>query len=412
MTDLVIIGGGATGMAAAVMLKRKKPNISIKILEKNDRVLKKVSVTGNGRCNITNKNLMPEHYHGSGKNLAFELLKNFDLKSQEAFFESIGLPIVYEDNKGFPMSKQANSVVDCLRFAAESLNIDIVTNCEVKKIEKNNDGFCVTTESKNFTAKAVLIACGSCAGGGKLGTDSGYSLLKNMGHKIVERRPSLVQVKTDKTFVTSLKGIKVDAKCRILVNGTILKTDNGEVLFCDYGLSGPPILQLSRIASFNKGAVISLDLFPKLSAEQLLEFLSKRATTILDRNCDEFFTGMLNKRLGQTILKTQGIDRNKKVSNLNKSEIKCIVDVLKNFVFITDGTLGMNNAQVAAGGADIKEFNKNLMSKKVNGLFAGGEVLDIDADCGGYNLMYCWASANTLCNSITEFLEKEYGCYS
>lgn len=406
MTDLLIIGGGAIGVSTAVMIKQKNPNIKIKILEKNERILKKVSVTGNGRCNISNRVLQPNNYHGSGKDLAIELLNEFDLKKQENFFLSIGLPIIYEGNKGFPMSKQANSVVDCLRFYLENTDVEIIYNCEVNDIKKENGVFSVFANGEKYASKCVLVSCGSNAGGGKLASESGYTLLKKLSHKIIERRPSIVQVKTEKSAVSSLKGIKVDAKCTAFVNGEAKKDETGEVLFCDYGLSGPAILQLSRIVSMNKGTAISLDLFPETAEDDLYIFLKERAEILKNRNCCEFFTGMLNKRLGQTILKRLFIDINKSVAHLTESEILKIAKTLKSLMFITEGTLGMSNAQVSTGGALVSEFNKNLMSKKVDGLFAGGEVLDIDGDCGGYNLMYCWACANKISDAVIEYTEK------
>lgn len=405
MTDLIIIGGGASGVATAVMAKKSNSDLSVTILEKNDRLLKKLALTGNGRCNILNKNIEKINYHGSGKELALKLIDRFGVTKQEEFFKSIGLPIVYEENKGFPMSKQASSVVDCLRFTAESLGVAIKLQCEVENIEKKSDYFVVETPLEKFTSKCVLISTGGIAGG-KLGSESGYSLLKNLGHKINERRAAIVQIKTDKTYISALKGIKVNANCSILVNNELKRTEYGEVLFCDYGLSGPPILQLSRIASFNKDAVISLDFFKDNSKDDLKEFLLQRKSDLLNRTCAEFFTGMLNKRLGQTVIKRCGISLNSSVIELNETDIERIAYCLKNYTVKTTGTTGMANAQVTAGGADTIEFNDNLMSKITPGLFASGEILDIDGDCGGYNLSYCWACANAVSKEAANYLSK------
>lgn len=403
MKDLIIIGGGASGVATAIMVKEQNPNISVLIIEQNDRILKKLALTGNGRCNILNKNISENNYHGTGKATAFSLIDRFNIKQQEQFFKTIGLPIVYEGSKGFPMSKQASSVVDCLRFRAEELGIETVFNTTVKSVTKQNNKFVVKTENETFYSKTLSIACGSIAGG-KLGTDSGYMLLKSFGHKILERRAAIVQIKTDTRHISSLKGIKVNAECGIFVNNKKIKSEYGEVLFCDYGLSGPPILQLSRIASFNKNATISIDFFNQYSAEELELILKSRKFNLKNRTVSEFFTGMINKRLGQTVIKRCEIELKKSVFELTDKEIKKIALLLKNYTVTTNGTTGMSNAQVCAGGADVSEFDNNLMSKKISGLFSTGEVLDIDGDCGGYNLSYCWAAANSVAKAVNLFL--------
>lgn len=405
MKDLIVIGGGASGVATAIMAKKENPNLAITILEKNDRILKKLAVTGNGRCNILNKKIAIDNYHGTGKDLAISLINRFDINQQELFFESLGTPIIYEENKGFPMSKQATSVVDCLRFSANELGIETVLNSTVTDIKKENGVFKITTENETFIAQSVLVSCGSVAGG-KLGSESGYSLLKGLGHKILERYAAIVQIKTDKTYISALKGIKVNANCSILVDNEVKRTEYGEVLFCDYGLSGPPILQLSRIASKNKKSVISIDFFNEFSLSDLKLILEQRKITLKSREISEFFTGMINKRLGQTIIKRCNISLSDTVDKLTNKDIENISYLLKNYTIKTNGTTGMANAQVAAGGADAREFDDNLMSKKVSGLFATGEVLDIDGDCGGYNLAYCWAAASAASNGINLYLGK------
>lgn len=406
MYDLIVVGGGASGVATAIMLKQLNSELSVAVLEKNDRLMKKLAMTGNGRCNILNRNVTPSRFHGSGKNSALGLIDEFDFKKQEEFFENLGVPIVYEGDKGFPFSKQATSVVDCLRFRLDEMGIETFVSTAVKSVVKKNNVFLIETDNETFNSKAVLIACGS-ATGGKVGSDSGYHILKSLGHKITELHPSIVQIKTEKDCVTPLKGIKINADCRAVSGEKTLKQEYGEVLFCDYGLSGPPILNLSRTVGYNKGVVISLDFFSEYSANELRKILIKRKNNLGSRDCSEFFTGLINKRLGQTVMKRSNIKLSMSVGVLTLKDIDGLVHTLKNYTVTAVGTNGMANAQVAAGGADISGFDGFLMSKKVSGLFAGGEILDIDGDCGGFNLTYCWAAANKISRGIYNYLGKQ-----
>jgi len=406
MTDVIIIGAGAAGMAFAVLAKLKTPNLKILILEANDRVGKKLITTGNGRCNITNSNCDIMRYHGKNPQFALAALSEFPPSKQAEFFSSLGVLVDFEqDGRAYPLSGQASSVVDALRFALDERNVEVLTSCVVKKIEKLNDVFIVSAE-KEYSCRSVVVACGGIAGG-KLGNESGYALLESLGHVISECRPSIVQIKTELTFVKQLKGIKVMANCSVLVKGQIVKSEFGEILFCDYGISGPAILQLSRIVSFNKSCELSLDFTPQFSKFDLIKMLLVRKSDLGVRPMSEFFTGMLNKRLGQVIAKYCGIEISKKSYDLTTQEISALANAIKKFTIAILGTTGMSNAQVTAGGADTDQFfETTLMSKNVDGLFAIGEVLDIDGDCGGFNLSWSWSSANTAANGVCKYIKE------
>jgi predicted Rossmann fold flavoprotein len=387
------------------MLRQKNKSLSIAIAEKLDRVGKKLAVTGNGRCNITNLNISKSNYYGHSKDAAFEILSDFSFEDTKSFFSSIGIEFAAENNKVFPLSLQANSVVDVLRFYASLNNIELLTNFKIKSVKKGGNLFIAKCEEgAELSAKTVVIATGGLAGGSKLGCDGeGYQILKTFGHKIFDQTPTIVQVKTDNTLTKQLKGIKVEAAVSVKDKTKTLAKDFGEVLFTDYGLSGPPILQISRYCT--KGKYISLDLLPKYSENQISDLLLKRKNIFKDLPLSEFFAGLINKKLGQVILKSCNINQNLLTNDLNKENINSISEKLKNFCFDTLGNTGFTNAQATSGGADLNDFSNQLMSKKVSGLFAVGEVLDVDGDCGGYNLQWSWSSAAAVCNGILKFLE-------
>ena len=302
--DVIIIGGGAAGLCAAVALKKKSPRLSVRLLEAMPRVGKKLALTGNGRCNITNRDIEPGRYHGKNPEFCRYALEKYSGYETECFFSGIGVSFSYEGEKAYPSSFQAASVVDCLRFAADEAGVIVMTETKVTKIQTSGGLFKVIAGNMNFMAENVIIAAGLLSGGDRLGCDGEMlELLKKAGFKAVKLKPAIVQLKTETDTVKQLKGIKTDALVTLEKDGKALKTDFGEVLFCDYGLSGPPVLHVSGALPENPaGCTVSLDLYPDISAEELADTLFKRAKNLGARQLDEFFTGMLNKRLGQVIL--------------------------------------------------------------------------------------------------------------
>ena len=405
VTDVIIVGGGAAGLCAAVYLKQNAPELSVRIFESQARVGKKLALTGNGRCNITNKNINSSRYHGTNVNFCDTALNKYDRKFTEAFFESIGVPIVYEEDKGFPSSLQAASVVDCLRFAADSLGVITHLETKVTNIQTSGAEYKVICDNMSFLAKNVIIATGLYSGGDRLGCDgSMLQLLKKAGYRTAPVTPAIVQVKTVIDIVKQLKGIKVGGAATLKCDGEIIRKEVGEILFCDYGLSGPPILQISREVSRVKGKCeISLDIIPNIDFNPLVNLLCERVRNLSSRTLDEFFTGMLNKRLGQVILKCAGCGLMEKAESLDSSKIKRIAALLKNFNFEVTGTTGFNNSQVSAGGLLTSQFYADsMMSKNDKGFYVVGEILDIDGDCGGFNLQWAWSSAFCAADAIID----------
>lgn len=395
MFDYLVIGGGAAGLCSAVAFAQSHPQKSVAVLEQGDRVGRKLSVTGNGRCNITNRSITAQHYY-SGTPLAIEpLLAAVRAQEVADFFEKIGVPFCYEGEKAYPAGLQASAVTDALRFAAAAFGVKLFLNCRVTALQK---GRCFTVsctsagQTQALHAKAVLVATGGLAGGERLGsTGEGYSLLKKAGHRVTPCSPALVQVKTENTFTRPLKGIKLQCKATAVQNGRPVAAEHGEVLFCDYGLSGPPILQLSRHVTEQKNAAVWLDLFGAVSPRGLFAQLSARAKQLCYLPSQEFFTGLLHKKVGQTLLRHCGVAFEQPCSTLTETQLQALAALAKKLPFAVQGSTGYRNAQVTHGGAALNGFfEKTLMSKTTPGLFAAGEVLDCDGDCGGFNLEWAW----------------------
>ena len=405
--NVCIVGGGASGLAAAVFIKQNNKNISVAILERLARVGKKLITTGNGRCNITNADEALSHYHGERPAFAEYALKTFDNAALERFFSSIGVPFWYDETgRAYPASLQASSVVDALRFAAAALGVDVYTDCNVLSLETGKKQV-LKTDSGEFAADNVIVATGLYSGGARLGCDGvGLKLLKSVGARVIKTTPAIVQIKTENSVTRQLKGIKVNAAAALYIGGKIIKKDEGEVLFCDYGLSGPPILNIAREVERQSGEkAISLDLMPHKSAVEVVLLLKSLKTALYYASLEEYLSGALNKRVGQAVLKAAMLKLSNPVSSLTEGDINRVAGVIKDFRFKALLTTGFDNSQVTAGGLDTADFDeKTMMFKAKQGVYATGEILDIDGDCGGYNLHFAFSSAFCAAQSII----KEY----
>ncbi len=396
--NIIVIGGGASGIIAAITAKDLGCDVAI--LESNDRIGKKILTTGNGRCNITNSCCDFSRYH-SDNNIFFDFaLNTFNYKSTELFFSSLGLPLItLEDGKMYPMSLQASSVLDILRSAVLEREIPVYLNTKVKKIEHDNGIFKIlASENAIYQCSKLILA----AGGKSLpksGSDgSGYALSSSMGHSIIDPVPSLVQLKLNYKNLKAISGVKFNGYAQILVNNKFIKKEFGEILFTDYGISGPPILQLSRIAGVNldkgQNVTIAIDMMPTFSNEELKEFLDNHFGTFSYRSVFDCFIGIINKKLIPVLLKEAQIhDIHKPCYDLQWNEKENLLKLLKDWNFKVTATNSFTNSQVTAGGVDTKQIhNETLESKKMKNLYFCGEILDVDGDCGGFNLQWAWSS--------------------
>jgi predicted Rossmann fold flavoprotein len=394
MKTIVIIGGGASGMMAAITAAQDHGN-QIILLERQPRVGRKLLSTGNGRCNLSNLRADRDSYHGADTAFVLPAMRKFGVLDTLAFFRDLGLITVAEpDGKVYPLSNHANSVLDVLRFALDRDNIELRTESRASSLEKRGNRFLVGTNGGDISADCVIVACGGAAGAKLGGVMDGYRLLEMMGHSRTRLYPSLVQVKTDPTYPRALKGVKADAAVSVLADERVLAATRGEVLFAEYGLSGPAIFDISRaVSTGGDGLVIRLDLLADLSEEEITALFTRRLENAPQLPANQLLTGALHNRLGQMVCKYAGVYGNKTVGQLTLDDLHAVAHAAKHFMLDVQGVAGFESAQVTAGGMNTAEFDPETMqSRLVPNLYACGEVLDIDGDCGGFNLQWAWAS--------------------
>ena len=387
-----IIGAGASGMAAALAAAENE-NVQVILMERQARVGRKLAATGNGRCNLTNLHADHQTYHGDDAAFAAPALKQFDVQNTLSWFRAMGLYTVAEESgRVYPYSDQANSVVDVLRFALEKPNIQLLTGFEVKKVKVSGDGFHVEGAEEAVFCDKLIVACGGLAGTKLGGSMSGYQLLRSFGHKCTKLRPTLVQLKSPWSGCASLKGVRANCHVQILHDGNLHLESRGELQFTDYGLSGPVIFEVSRDTCQGRGRwTAKLDFLPDVEMEELKSELLRRKQSAW--NAEELLTGILHNRLGRVLTQSVGIKNTWKIADLRDDEIEAVCHAVKYFEAELTETMGMDAAQVTAGGIATSEFDPQTMqSRRIPNLYACGEVLDIDGDCGGYNLQWAWSS--------------------
>ncbi|MBR3588520.1 MAG: aminoacetone oxidase family FAD-binding enzyme [Clostridia bacterium] len=388
--DVAVIGGGMSGLVSAIEVKRNYPEKSVVVFEQLEKVGKKILATGNGRCNLDNMTARENDYNNPSF-VSFALNK-FTSQSNLVFWESLGL-LTVSDSEGrvYPRSNSAASVLDLLRFETENLGIEIIFE-KVEKLKKEKV-FLIN----NHQAKNVIMSCGGCSSPSQGSDGSGFDLLGKMGHTITKLSPSLVQITTDTKFVKTLKGVRVKGRLTLKEKEKILGISEGEILFADYGLSGIATMDLSRYlvkAKNPENTKIYLDMANDLTEKEILSYLFARQKNNPSLECDNLLSGILPKAVGKVILKKLNIFPGEVIGNLTKNDFENIVKTLRNFDFKVTGTKGFNFSQVTSGGVDLREVDeKTLMSKKINGLYLAGEILDIDSRCGGFNLHWAVSSA-------------------
>ena len=387
-----VIGGGASGMAAALAAAENK-DAQVILMERQTRVGRKLLSTGNGRCNLTNLHAKDGGYHGSAPKFARYAISQFPPEAALQWFHSLGLLTVAEDSgRVYPYSDQANSVVDVLRFGLEQPNITVKLGFEVEKVKKTPNGFRVEAKGETVECDRLIVACGGLAGTKLGGSMSGYKLLRALGHSCTKLRPTLVQLKSGWAGCASLKGVRANCRAEILHNGEKTAESTGQLQFTEYGLSGPVIFEISRDVCQGGGDwKCRLDFLPEVSANDLRGELTRRRETNLP--VSELLTGILHNRLGRVLTQSAGLAPNAPIREVSDWEIGQAVCAVKALEVSLKEPMGMDSAQVTAGGILTSEFDERTMqSRLVPGLYACGEVLDIDGDCGGYNLQWAWSS--------------------
>ena len=398
-----IIGGGSAGLAAAIAAARKGAKVTI--LERNDKVGKKILVTGNGKCNLTNTLLSSEYYYSKDKGFIDRAFSRFGLSDTLSFFNGLGLLLTEKRGGIYPHSEQASAVLDALRFEVLSLGVDIKEGCFVKDIEACKGGYNVYFDrsledtfksDKCFFDRVILTTGGKAAP--KTGSDgSGLKIAQKMGEKISDLYPALGGVKCEGDFWKSISGVRCYAAFKIIGDTTGEGQSVGELQLTDYGISGIPVFCISRLIAekIHKcgKAEIEVDLFADADDETLLREISSRLLVLNDRSYEQILGGFLNKKLSIFILKKCNIRPSDAFSD-DPEIIKRIVKTIKHLRVFATGVNGFEQAQTTAGGILLSEVSDDFESLRNKGLFYAGEILDVDGICGGYNLQWAWSSGH------------------
>jgi predicted Rossmann fold flavoprotein len=320
-------------------------------------------------------------------------LAAFPVNKTLQWFRDLGLYTVAEESgRVYPYSDQANSVVDVLRFGLQKDNIQLLTGFEVTRVRKDAEGFLVESKDGKYRCDRLIIACGGLAGTKLGGSMSGYQLLRSFGHRVTKLRPALVQVKSNWGGCVSLKGVRTNCHAAIYHEDVLHSQSTGELQFTEYGLSGPVMFEITRDVCQKSGNwTCKLDFLPQAEEAELLTELQRRTQRELP--AEELLTGIVHNRLGKVLIKAAGVSAQMMVKELTLQQLTDICAKVKAFEVPLTETLGMDSAQVTAGGVVTADFDPQTMqSKLVPGLYACGEVLDVDGDCGGYNLQWAWSS--------------------
>ena len=392
MKEVVIVGGGASGLTAAITAARNGKDVTL--IERNNKCGKKILITGNGRCNFWNTDENLSHFHSSNSNLLKEFITDERKNSILKFFDSLGLAYKTKNGYYYPFSNQAFTIENALLSECKKLNIKIINDITVEKIIKK-DCFIINPDKEKITAKNIIIATGSKAAP-KTGSDGlGYEISKSLGHNIITPLPSLVQLKADEPYFKNWSGIRTDVKVNLLINHKYIKSETGEVQLTNYGLSGICIFNLScetaKALNQNKNVIISINFIPFASNPKIfLQTLNKNS---YHKTISELLEGILHYKLVDIILKKTHLKRDLLLNTLTDNELNNLIKTLTDFQIKILDTHTLDHAQVCSGGIPLTEINsKTLESLKVKNLYFTGEIIDIDGDCGGYNLGWAWMS--------------------
>ncbi len=403
---LAVIGGGASGLASAIEAKRqaKKLNIdlSITVFEHLTKCAKKILATGNGRCNFCNTDLSETHYYGDTD--LIKCVLNCEFNDTLDFFKSLGILPYFENGRVYPRSEQASSTRDALVKTCEALDIKIVTECEIAEIKEQNRFFNIS----NNKFDAVIIATGGKSQKAQ-GTDgSGYKYLKAFGHKFTDINPALTALTVEEKGFKELKGLRLKGVFSLYSGKKLLKEEFGEIQFTENAISGIPVLNVSHFANSNKSLYAVIDCCNEFSANELKNHFNNCKHNLPTFRIEEVLSGLIPQRMAYYIMKRSRIKENTPVSKLTGHDIEALILNLKQAEFKISGVRDFDYSQVTCGGAKSLDFNlRTLMSKKQNGLFACGEILNVHGDCGGYNLHFAWTSGRLAGASAVKYLSNK-----
>lgn len=391
-----IIGGGAAGLFSAIIAARQ--GVAVTIIEGSDRVGKKILSTGNGKCNLGNLALDASAYYGADEKWITQTLKYFDAQDTIQFFQGIGLLIKNKNGYLYPACEQASAVLDVLRIECKSLGVQVILDRKVTDIyqKEGSDKIIVKTKEEAYQFDSVILSCGGKAAP-KTGSDgSGYTLAKKMGHHLVPTVPALVQLRCKEDYLKAVAGVRADAEITVYCEGEAVVKERGELQLTDYGISGIPVFQISRVVNYilkeGREVTVNINLFPDYSKEDMEQLRVVRSLLQDERSIEEYMTGLVNKKIMLLFMKLAGLKPGEPVVDADLGKIKKFFSLCQEWKVHVVGSNPYDNAQVCAGGVDTKEITGNMESKKMQGVYFAGEIMDVDGKCGGYNLQWAWSS--------------------
>ncbi|MBR2023268.1 MAG: aminoacetone oxidase family FAD-binding enzyme [Clostridia bacterium] len=398
--NIAIIGGGASGLVLAKKLC--DAGLRVCVYERGERLGKKLSATGNGQGNITNRNVTCAEYFSVGKTdeKVSEILQKYDDKQVFDFFASLGVLLFFDERgRAYPTGRQASALTDVLRFYLQENGVETRLSTWVTDVKKQGETFVLTAKTqdgeKRFVADTVVFCTGGTAQK-NFGTDgNAYARIRALGHTITKLYPSLVQLKTDTAHTKTLKGIRVaDARLTATYekNGE-RKTVSviGDVIFTEYGVSGDAVFRISAFVTdvLHLGVTLSIDFLPEQTKESIATAIENKKSQFVSQSSSELLCGIVNNQIGRAIVKRE-----------NTADSSRLADGVKNFTLSVTGSLGFDYAQVTKGGVPLCEVTEGLQSKKVQGVYFAGETLDVDGQCGGFNLQWAFSSACAVADAI------------
>lgn len=412
-----VIGAGASGMLAAVTAA--KFGAEVTVFEKNERVGKKILATGNGKCNLGNLTFSAEQYYCGDKEKLRKMFRVFSVWDSMMFFENIGLMIKNKNGYLYPYAEQASAVLDVLRMELKRMKINVVTGVEITNAlyrDENKTFKLYDAHGNQYEFQKMIIACGSPASLKNGEGMSGYEFAEHFGHEVIPIVPGLVQLRSDDHFIKALSGVRCQAGIKLLVDEKETAHENGELQFTEYGVSGIPIFQISRIAAYElkKGKKVDLliDFFPDQDGKAFAYMNRLRYEALSDKALEDYLTGTLNKKINMVMIKQAGLKPGMIAADAGGQRIERLMQQYRSFRIHISGVNTLENAQVCAGGISLDRINTELESELVKGLYFAGEVLDVDGKCGGYNLQWAWTSGyiagrNAAGSSTKEIAECE-----